>query len=36
MKYPRKDLDEIDYAILDLLQADGRMSLSELGRQIGM
>ena len=36
MKYPRKDLDEIDYAILDLLQANGRMSLSELGRQIGM
>ena len=36
MKYPRTDLDEIDYAILDLLQADGRLSFSELGRQIGM
>ncbi|MBR5430246.1 MAG: Lrp/AsnC family transcriptional regulator [Firmicutes bacterium] len=36
MKYPRKDLDETDYAILELLQSDGRLSLSELGRQIGM
>ena len=36
MKYPRKDLDETDFAILELLQADGRISLSELGRQIGM
>lgn len=36
MKYPRKDLDETDYAILELLQKDGRLSLSELGRQIGM
>ncbi|MBR2783722.1 MAG: Lrp/AsnC family transcriptional regulator [Firmicutes bacterium] len=36
MKFPRKDLDEIDYAILELLQDNGRLTLSELGRQIGM
>lgn len=36
MKFPRKDLDETDLAILELLQTDGRLSLSELGRRIGM
>jgi len=36
MKFPRKDLDEIDYAILELLQDNGRLTLSELGRQIGL
>jgi len=30
------DLDDKDLAILDALQLDGRMSLSELGRTIGL
>lgn len=30
------DLDDRDLAILELLQADGRIAISELGRQIGL
>ncbi len=30
------DLDDKDFAILELLQADGRISVSELGRRIGL
>ncbi|RZS32302.1 AsnC family transcriptional regulator [Herbihabitans rhizosphaerae] len=30
------DLDEIDWRILDLLQADGRLSFSEVGRRVAL
>ncbi len=30
------DLDDRDFAILEMLQADGRLSVSELGRRIGL
>ena len=30
------DLDDRDFAILELLQADGRLAISELGRRIGL
>jgi Lrp/AsnC family transcriptional regulator, leucine-responsive regulatory protein len=33
---PRKDLDAVDRKILELLQADGRMSLAELAEKVGL
>ena len=33
---PKKDLDAIDRKILELLQADGRMSLAELAEKVGL
>lgn len=36
MNYGRKSLDDIDYRIIDLLQKDGRISMSALGREISM
>ncbi|HET9076988.1 MAG TPA: Lrp/AsnC family transcriptional regulator [Acidimicrobiales bacterium] len=32
----RTELDQIDWQILDLLQADGRRSLSDIGQRIGL
>ncbi len=33
---PKKDLDATDRKILELLQADGRMSLAELAEKVGL
>src|SRR6187401_3489811 len=33
---PKKDLDAVDRKILELLQADGRMSLAELAEKVGL
>lgn len=33
---PSKQLDDLDWAILDHLQADGRMPISELGRRVAL
>lgn len=33
---PRTDLDDVDRSILALLVQDGRLSASELGRQVGL
>ena len=33
---PKKDLDAIDRKILELLQADGRMSIAELAEKVGL
>jgi Lrp/AsnC family leucine-responsive transcriptional regulator len=32
----RSELDEIDWKILDLLQVDGRRSLADIGKQVGL
>ena len=34
--FPRIELDDKDVAILEVLQEDGRIPLSELGRRIGL
>ncbi len=33
---PKKDLDAVDRKILELLQADGRMSLADLAEKVGL
>ena len=33
---PAAKLDTVDHAILEVLQADGRLPLSELGRRVGL
>lgn len=33
---PSKPLDDVDWQILEILQDDGRISFSELGRQVAM
>ena len=36
MSSGRRDLDETDHRIIELLQTDGRITMSELGRRVNM